>query len=70
MGSNTSGVKTIEYSKDCYSSVRDFIHGDYVTLNEVFIPDYNICFNIMNEDSSKYLNVFECSEPRYENQVK
>lgn len=62
-----SNVKAIGYIYECYASTGDFIHGDSVLLKEFFIPEYNICFNVTDDFSSKCLNVFESSEARCKN---
>lgn len=53
----------ISYSQKCYDSVGDYLHGAYSKVDEVFIPEYNLCYNIQKGEKPK-LNIFECSKPR------
>lgn len=43
-----------------FEMITDMVHDDRTTLLEIFIPEYNICFNTMNDT----LNVFKSTQAR------
>ena len=53
-------VKAIKYSVKVSEGVLAYIHGMTHTIDEIFIPDKKICFNIVK----KQLNVFKVDKAR------
>lgn len=51
-----------KYDIETYESMSDYIHGNPVTIKEIYIPGYNLTFNYTDK-----LNVF--NETRMENIV-
>ena len=56
-------ITALSYSQECYDSLSGWMHGESYTVKEVFIPEYNLCYNIQKGEKPK-LNIFECSRPR------
>lgn len=54
-------IEAQQYKTKVYLSMSDFIHGNELTLNEVFIPSYGIAYN--KEYDNKF-NVFSLKSPR------
>ena len=48
-------------------SAMDMVHGFYNTIKELYIPEYNICFNVTTAGA---WHCFKPHEERYENDGK
>ncbi len=46
MGNTSEKVEAFSYLVDQHDSVGDYIHGEFTTVKEFFIPSYNIIFFI------------------------
>lgn len=52
-----------KYTIDTYESMSDFVHGNAITVEEIYIPIHNLTFNYNDK-----LNIF--NEKRVENNAK
>lgn len=43
-------LKALKYKVDVYGSVLDFSHGFARTIEEVFVPEEKIIFNVVNSE--------------------
>ena len=53
-------MKVAKYIVEVCNSTVDFVHGFKYPIVEYWIPDYRLCFNLVDG----VVNVFEWSKPR------
>lgn len=55
-------IEAKKYNLEVYDSISDYMHGDGYTIEEIYIPEYNITFNV-----TETMNVLETN--RTENNI-